>query len=215
MRKIRGSGMNKFSIAVLAGLTACQMATQALAIAPPEIVRIEEDWQLEIRLVDAEQGIPAVVTSMHPGGKNGAIQFEFAINHAKHPTFSPGGYQLRVLAGDKTIAHRRKQKGRRLTEGEKISWTQVIQKTEEGTYFGVTSGESQTWGQFGGVPSFLFLKDSETDFKDLAGYNVKQSLKTAELAEYRKPYASLKLVEVRIHRDGVPVESIRIESEVQ
>ncbi|GAB5403415.1 MAG: hypothetical protein Aurels2KO_16460 [Aureliella sp.] len=191
--------MNRQVLGLVAGLC---FVSYVEAQEQSSVVRIEEDWELVVNYSDPSENLPSVQTTILPGGRDTTTRLELLLNHATHPNFSPGGYQLRVVAGEKNVGYKRAHKGRRLVEGEVIRWTQVVQKSDDGIYFGILNGQSETWGRFGGATSFIFLPNKVAGFEGLDAYRADLSQELLKQAEAKKPAATIRLLKVRVSRDG-------------
>ncbi len=192
----------RFGILVLAFVMASSPGTEADET--KQVVRVEEDWCYEVLVPKPQEDLPWCVTKFEIGGKKG-IHFCLDINCANEPDFSPGGYQLRITKKDKELVHKRSLKGRRLqTPGETLTWTTVIQKSENGFFFGLLNGKSKTWGKFGGATSFAFLSFDDADIPGLNDYSHESSIEAAQLSKSKKPIATLQLRRVRVFYDGEP-----------
>jgi hypothetical protein len=117
------------------------------------IVRVEEDWSLDVTW--PAQGIvaPQLATVISPVGHTNSIYGAFALNHRPLPEFAGGGLQLQVWNNDVAeqyvnyfddamLNHREAQ--------ETVTWTQAMSLENGNLTFEVLNGQSQTWGQFGG-----------------------------------------------------------------
>ena len=117
----------------------------------PTIVRVEEDWVLEVRVPDPDSNAPQISCVFAPTADVDFGYAEFAINHHSHPSYVPGGLQLLVWCGGEPIVVNNDPDGGVLSQpNETITWTQSLAFGEDGVLtFGVSDGDSQTWGAFG------------------------------------------------------------------
>src|SRR5262245_10238639 len=77
-------------------IAGCVLATLPVASAqetgdPPTIVRVEEDWLLEVRVPDPDSNAPQVTVVFAPTADLDFGYAEFAVNHHSHPDYIPGG----------------------------------------------------------------------------------------------------------------------------
>ena len=70
---------------------------------PPKIVRVEEDWVLEVGIPDADNTAPQITCVFAPTADVDFAYAEFAVNHHSLPSFVPGGLQLLVWSGGTPI----------------------------------------------------------------------------------------------------------------
>ncbi len=115
-----------------------------------DIQRVEEDWQITIGTPDPNLNAPQVtmVMSPYPGVLGHHAVFE--INSQTWPSYSAGGLQLQrwygknfadiVSPGNPAVMQ---------TQGEVVSFTMSMQVQASTLTFGVSNGNSQTWGSFG------------------------------------------------------------------
>lgn len=169
-----------------------------------DVVRVEEDWQMQITHPDPELDAPQITTTMLPFGAEDALLLQVDLNHASSPSFSNGGIQLRVCQEDDCLAQVRLFDDMRLHyESETIRWTQVVHSTSSGFYFGVINGDSQTWGTFGGQAAFLYLSNSEAGGGNFAldQYDPRQSAMNSGVTYASNRVGFLQLREARVYTD--------------
>lgn len=125
------------------------------------VMRIEEDWELELIQPDARLDAPQVLVVLNPLGEANDAYFAVDINHASLPSYLSGGLQIRAMQGTTCIDQRRLLDGQRLTvESDLIRWTQVVERQSDGFAFGITSGTSTSWGSFGDAINYVKLSAS-------------------------------------------------------
>lgn len=179
------------------------LATILSAAAQSPIVRIEEDWELKVLQPDFALDAPQVSTMMLPGGETSDLYFQLHLNHAPAPVFSQGGMQLRMSDDDTTICHLRTFAGQRFqTPNELVSWTQVAQRAPTGIFFGIVSGQSSSWGAFGGENDFLYISYLEAGLSSLANYKPQDSIDNSGVNYASNRVSWLKLTKVRIYYES-------------
>jgi hypothetical protein len=179
-------------LAVLVGCCFEANLTQA------QVVRIEEDWVVQIAVPDQPTDAPQITTTMAPF-PNSNLQFQVNINHAQGSEFVAGGVQVRALADDQTIQEVHKHPNVRLTQtGEVIHWTTAIHKHESGYWFGLVGGSGQTWGQLGGVGWYISAPNN-SDAPSLEQYHYQRSIDQSEVGYAGHRVHSLKLLRVRVY----------------
>ena len=90
------------------------------------VVRIEEDWTLQVVEPDQQLDSPQITTAMLPLGPNSSTVFSLDINHGSAPNYSAGGLQLRIDQNGEASNTKRLSAGDKLSHAsETIKWTQV------------------------------------------------------------------------------------------
>ena len=147
----RWLGGGGFLLIAVCGLARMPVASADEAGDAPTIVRVEEDWVLEVRVPDPDSNAPQVTCVFAPTGDVEFGYAEFAINHHSQPAYIAGGLQLMVWCGGEPIVVNNDPDGGILSQpNETISWTQSLSFGDDGILtFGVGGGQSQTWGAFG------------------------------------------------------------------
>jgi hypothetical protein len=140
-------------IALLAILSfPCILGASAI---DPTIDRIEEDWQLVISTPDPNLTCPQITTQLKLDSDPLSSVMVFNLNYRDAPSFSAGGLQVKVQAGDQTRATSSQGSAQLQTNGETITWTQRLSLSEGVLFYKVASGSSVTWGNFGAGDSEL------------------------------------------------------------
>lgn len=133
--------------------------TGGTASAQSAVMRIEEDWELEITQPDAQLDAPQVMVTVSPFSTSSSYYFEVDINHASYPAYESGGLQIRVMDGDDCLSEKRVLGGSRLNvDSDVIRWTNVIERQSGGVAFGVANGDSLSWGKFGDATTYVTLQ---------------------------------------------------------
>ncbi len=171
-----------FSFAVVALLTP-QLIAQTSP--PPDVFRIEEDWELQIGVPDPALEAPQITASISPRGNLSGIHAVLELNNATLDEYASGGVQLQSWVGESDGNIRNFPKFQLLsTPDETITWTMSMQHNgDHSVQFEVLNGKSQTWGNFGGQG---FLKFS--NFTILS--NLNQYDPAVSIANSRIGYAS-------------------------
>lgn len=161
----------------------------------PRIVRIEEDWELEVITPDPLQDSPQISTWLSPNGSLDGDYFGANLNHAQKADYQGGGFQTIAFQGTALIDERLNCKGIKLsTNGECIKWTQVMAIVNKELVFAIKNGASNSWGEFGG-PDSLVRVSSSVD--NLGGYSPSNSVKWSGVGFAANRVALLKLAKVR------------------
>jgi hypothetical protein len=163
------------------------------------IVRIEEDWELHVEQPDMQMDAPQITTTLVPFGDAHDVLFQVDVNHATLPSFSSGGLQIRICSADECIASNRLMAGEKLSfQSETLRWTQVVQKSSDGYFFGLINGESSSFGNFGGDATAVFMSNEDAGVVSLNSYSVQDSLGNSGVPYAGNRVAHLRLKKVRI-----------------
>jgi hypothetical protein len=139
------------------------------------IVRVEEDWLLDVGVTDENCSAPEIVTVFGPGDPNQGLHAVLEMNHSTYPTFVRGGMQLQCWWGGWFLGSKRHfNAAELLTTVERIQFTCVTKIADGRLTLEVKNGESVTWGTFGGDGSLRLRLWS--DRHTLNSYNPNHSL---------------------------------------
>jgi hypothetical protein len=129
------------------------------------VIRIEEDWLVEIAEPDPEGNAPQIVTATSSTEQLEDVHAVFELNHASLPTYSAGGMQLQVWSGELLVDLRPSTEvGVLATNGEVITWTMKMSVGNGRIRFDVDDGDSTTWNNFGHQGQTIStLPTSQTD----------------------------------------------------
>lgn len=137
-------------VAALAVITAAASA-MGQEVTPP-IVRVEEDWVVEIGVPDPEGNAPQIINAMSSTDQLADVHAVFELNHSTLPEYTPGGYQIQCWSGDELLDYRYKPRYTVCaTEGEVIRYTMSMRLVDGQVEFEAKNGTSTTWGEFGSV----------------------------------------------------------------
>lgn len=191
--------MKRFQTVFFAPLLVCIFSLSA--VAQQTVVRVEEDWQLHVIQPDEQLDAPQVTTTMIPFADCDDLLLQVDLNHATNPTFSKGGLQVRACIETDCLAQVRLFSDVRLQhQSEVIKWTQVVQPAEGGFYFGLSHGSSETWGEFGGPQTFIFVGRSGLNSSmSLDGYDPQRSFDNSAATYASNRVGHLRLVKVRVY----------------
>lgn len=139
---------------VLVGLLAAGTAR-----AQSGVMRIEEDWELEITQPDTQLDAPQVLVTVSPFSSSSNFYFEVDINHASYPAYDSGGLQIRAMDSGNCLSQKRILGGTRLSvESDVIRWTNIVERQSGGVVFGIANGDSVSWGKFGDSTSYVTIQ---------------------------------------------------------
>ena len=123
-------------------------SAQMVALADP-VIRVEEDWQLNLNQPDDNVDSPQLHTVMTPYGDVGSYFAQVLWNYRETPEFTAGGVQLQSYQGESMRSRRSMEYGQLSTRAESIQWTQGLETDGVQLVFEVINGASETWGAFG------------------------------------------------------------------
>lgn len=137
-------------VAVAVGLI-CLMTNSVFASdSEPDIIRIEEDWLVEVTTPDADESSPQIITSMSSTDALADVHAVFELNHRTLPDFAAGGMELQLWSHDELIDLRISPKTAKLSfPNESIYYTMAMKLDEGDVEFAVKNGYSETWSNFG------------------------------------------------------------------
>lgn len=118
----------------------------------PNIIAVEEDWELVVGDPSQENSAPQVTCVISPVGSVDSLYAAFEINHQTQPTFDAGGLQLQVWNGEQHLSTCQfHEHGAMNTSGETVTWTQQLVLQGGTLTFVIAAGDSTTWHNFGGA----------------------------------------------------------------
>ncbi len=184
---------------------ACSLAIMASGLMPlvcwaqsPDVVRVEEDWELVIGVPSPDADAPQVACLISPVGNVDAQYATFIVNHHDVPSFTAGGLQLQAWEGSNLVASKRHPDQAVLTTpGEVITWTQAMSRDTEGLTFDVINGVSTTWGPFGNDGTLKIIVP--TALQNLNGYDPAVSVQHSGISYAANRVQSLVLKRVRTY----------------
>jgi hypothetical protein len=207
--------MKRFSTVFFAPLFVCIFSLGATA--QQTAVRVEEDWQLHVMQPDEQLDAPQVTTTMIPFSSCDNLLLQVDLNHATAPSFSNGGLQVRACIETNCLAQVRLFSDVRLKhESEVINWTQFVQQEQGGFQFGISRGSSETWGDFGGEPTFVSVSHSDSNGSlSLAGYDPQRSIDNSAATYASNRVGYLRLVKVRVYSSNGSVAEWTLNQDVR
>jgi len=115
------------------------------------IMRVEEDWVLEILSPNGEESSPQLITAMSSTNQLADVHALFELNHRTLPKFSAGGMGLQLWSGDTNLDLRPTPKTGALHHAnETVNFTMCLEIKNGYVEFEVRNGTSDSWGTFGG-----------------------------------------------------------------
>lgn len=171
--------------------------TPLTAIAAPEIVLVEETWQLQVATTDSNSAAPQVATAFSPTGGVDGVHAIFELNHQSVPDFSPGGLHLQLWDGEDSLDTHSFPSDEVMSGGEEVvTWKQTMRLDGDTLTFSIDGGASNTWGSFGGQGH---LTDSvNTSLHNLNGYSAAVSAQNSGVTYAGNRVTKLVLTKVRV-----------------
>lgn len=167
------------------------------------VVRIEEDWVLELNDPDDTVDSPQFHTVMSPVSDLDGNYAQVLWNYREIPDFVGGGVQLQSYDGDYLIRTRSIESRQLSTSAETIRWSQALQTDGNVLSFEIFAGTSTTWGGFGRDMRI----DENVAFNDLSGYSTETSATNACVTYGSNRVDLLKIIEVRYYaEDGTLIQ---------
>ena len=150
----------------------------APADAPEPIMKIEEDWVVQIIEPDSAETSPQITNTLSPTGCLHCTYGVFEVNHGTQPDYKDGGLELQIWDHEERVNFRRHTNNNRLGySGEQIKYTVAMslrRQNDDGSdtdnyrlRFTVRNGTSQTWGNFGTGSTLRCSIDAEVSNLDL------------------------------------------------
>jgi len=123
--------------------------TASAAVADfPQIVRVEEDWELVVQLPEVNTDAPQVTCVISPGGDLFGVYASFELNHHTQPDYAAGGLQLQLWSSGLPVASSAFSNQALLAQpSETIRWTQRMRLADDQLTFDIVGGSSATWGR--------------------------------------------------------------------
>ena len=170
----------------------------------PQIIRVEEDWELIVSTPDPNRDSPQISTRMSPTISLGGEYFGVDINHAQRAGYVGSGFKTKRMNGSQLIEDRWGNMGIKLhIEGETIRWTQMLAIIEHDMVFALKNGTSTSWGKFGSPETLIHLPLSSGNLND---YNPDLSCESSGVGYALNRVASLKLLRVRLYTNQQSTE---------
>lgn len=140
------------TIAALAAVAFMVAGTSVYSYdATPDVLRVEEDWELILDEPSNSLAAPQLMTVMSPKEDLDDLYGMVTWNYREIPSFYSGGLQLQSWSDDLFLYSKNFREGEFSTTGETISWTQSLKVNNNILTLRIKDGQSDTWGSFGGT----------------------------------------------------------------
>ena len=189
-------------------IVACLVACPAIFgnAAPTNSVlpdSVQEDWQLVVDTPDTTDAGPQITSMMSPVADGSTPFVDFDLNYCEIPEFSPGGLQIQIWDDNANSLGSSTQGSAQLnTPNETITWTQTMSVSNGSVVYGVTNGQSTTWGKFGQDQGLLSVSFPST-VTDMSKYSPTISVSRSAVSWQANRVTSLTLKQVRYYANGV------------
>jgi hypothetical protein len=174
-----------------------------------QVVKIEEDWRLEVGEPDANVTAPQITTTISPQNDLAGIHAIFNVNYQALDQFAPGGMQLQLWNGETPISFVQLRPEVEFDSiGEIVTWTQQMSWHHGRLTFRIENGNSSTWGPFGGTN--LLTESVSTSLPNLNGYDAGDSVENSGVTFAANRVDGLVLERVRIYTDDGQVFTVEL-----
>ena len=178
--------------------TTCLTAASPVAADGPPIVRVEEDWRVEVGTPAPEDHAPQIVTVLSPVGNLEREHSVFELNHATYPDYTAGGMQLQRWYRDSISGYGSTPQQQKLYHAnEVVTFTSLMQIDDGHIEFRIENGTSQSWATFG---SNGYLKSqTSTGLQNLNAYSPHVSVVNSRVAFASHRVRKLVLTKIRYY----------------
>jgi len=180
---------------VVTALLACSGEIQT-AESDQQIVRVEEDWILQIGSPDTDSNGPQILNTISVQEDLDSDYAVFEINHSTQPAYHRGGMQLQAWCHGSINEYRDLESGVMLAhENETLRYTLAMEVDDGHVRFSILNGQSETWEEFGGhEESRVSLS---TELTSLNSYRPQTSVANSGISYASHRVKRLALKEVR------------------
>lgn len=145
------------------------------------IVKIEEDWLLDVADPDPNADCPQVVTVFGPADPDTGTHANFEINHGTQPDFAEGGMQLQAWYGEYLIGYHSQFAPAEFNQAiERVTFTTQIRVRDNMLKLAIMNGHSLTWGDFGSSSNLRI--DMSTWRENLNDWNPQHSIDNSRVS---------------------------------
>lgn len=134
------------------------------------VVRVEEDWTIQIRDGFKAESTPQLICVISPFGHIDGLHFLMEFNHSTLPDYIPGGLQLQAWDGDLEVASGPNPIPKIMEfANETVTFTLRMEVGSGAIKVDVINGQSQSWGSFGGIGTAQVV--ASTSLANLSNYS--------------------------------------------
>ena len=176
------------------------------------LVRVEEDWEVEVGEPELSKNAPQVSMVMSPLPDLTSYYFIFDLNFHSLPNYSEGGAQVQLWDANEPLDFRNSPLTSPLDQdAETLRWTQKLSLQNGIVTFEIDQGTSTSWGDFGGQG---YLKTTvSTGQTNLNDYRPTISLIDSGIGYAGNRVVSLKLLRLKwvtssgeVHEIHAPID---------
>ena len=144
------------------------------------VVRVEEDWEVQIGTPDPFLDMPQIVTVFGPSDPEVGAHAVFELNHGTLPSFGEGGMQLQYWSGDTLMGYKRQKAPAEFsTAGETVTFTTVTEIENGNLTMSVIDGRSKAFGIFGDENALRI--QVQTSLRSLDGMSLDNSVRHSKV----------------------------------
>ncbi len=199
---------------MLTGVFLSLWTSTGLGHSGPEIVGVEEDWEMVLGEPDPNKSAPQILTWMSPTQTLEDQHFGIDFNLIQRPDFSSGGFQTRAFDGETLIESSFSKNGDKLSHtGESIRWTQRMFLLNDQLTFEVANGTSQSWGTFGDASTRVNFHTSHVS--NLNNYSPNRSVDWSGIGFGANRVDYLRLKKVRLFTVDGNVHTVSLDADVE
>jgi hypothetical protein len=152
-------------------------------LAHVDIIKIEQDWMLDIAAPDPVADCPQIVTVFGPADPRYFTHAVLELNHGTQPDFAQGGMQLQVWRGDDLRGYQWQRAPAELNAAiERLTYTTVMELDDGELKLFVKDGRSLTWGDFGDSESESLRIELSTQRDDFNDWDRSSSIQHSRVA---------------------------------
>jgi hypothetical protein len=177
-------------------------STAALGQIPGTVMKVEEDWELEVLEPSPDITAPQITCLISPVGNIDGVYGALELNHGSIPDFSSGGLQLQAWSGESPIEVSDYCDTALQNNSETITWTtrmSLNNSESERLRFRVVNGSSTSWGAFG--TEGVFRVTAVSALPNLNGYSPEVSVANSGIGFGSQRVSRLVLKRVRYYDD--------------
>ena len=144
------------------------------------VVRVEEEWEIQIGTPDPFLDMPQIVTVFGPADPEVGVHAVFELNHGTLPGFGEGGMQLQYWSGESLKGYKRQKAPAEFsTAGETVTFTTVTEIEHGNLTMSVVDGQSRTFGTFGDENALRI--QVQTALNNLNGMSLDNSIRHSKV----------------------------------
>lgn len=148
-----------------------------------DIIRVEEDWVLDIADPDPAADCPQIITVFGPSDPQSGTHALFELNHGTLPDFSEGGMQLQVWWADDLVGYKRQHAPTELYVAlERLTYTTVSEVSGGKLNLFVQNGQSETWGSFGSTGTLSLKVSLDTARRNLNTFDTENAIRHSRVS---------------------------------